>query len=208
MKRSFVEFKNPLNVSITHWKILVRAAGSAQALLPEEIDEFIRLLDQILRYENRPSARELLQSRLFKSDISFQLSSNFDPDDEISIFRMSDINYWSSQQDPFNQLYPSPALVIDKKTRVLRTCYHIPTDEQYLVEVKRPGVTFIPQYMSLVEGQTLEFGFQEVKPLTPAEPLQAPIEELLLEEGVFATDAPPSEILDGSSDPLPALFNL
>jgi serine/threonine protein kinase len=160
---SDVFFRNMLHCKDPDWKTDVRIAAVSKGMTEDQALEFIRLLEGMLRYENRLSARELLQSPLFQVGISFHLAPIFSAGDLITICKAGDMDLHLQ----FPEVVPAPLPVFQLHyDNVTRTCHHIPVRDphnRYIVYVERQGVPYFGQAWEIQEGQELGFNFSEAQ---------------------------------------------
>jgi serine/threonine protein kinase len=171
------EFINRNTVIQIPWQEYIRQAARKKNMGAPQVEQFIQLLEGMLKYQNRASADELLSSPLFKEDVSFHLKHNCALGDTIKIFRiceMSEVDY-----------EPEPDLQITAEDKVTRTCFHIPRDPNniYIVQIEKKDGSILFHTVQLKDGDDLD--------LTG---LVVPAKGLGLDD-VFSPDAPPTAIL-------------
>ena len=129
------------------WKKSIRSKGALMGISNEQIEQFIQLLEGMLRWENRRSPRELLRSPLFHDDVKLHLSSGFTSNDLITLYRHAETS------DPAL----GPSLRLDLSDHVTRTCCHIQRDPKnlYNLIVYRNGAQIFQQCLRLQDGDTL-----------------------------------------------------
>lgn len=128
-----------------NWKDSIRSKGHQMGISSDQTEQFIHLLEGMVRWENRLPPQKLLKSPLFQNDIKLHLSPDFTQDDVITLYRFSDT------LDPSTP--PTPSLTLDLKDRVTRTCCHIQRDPQdlYYLDVRRKGDQIFHQLICLQE---------------------------------------------------------
>jgi len=133
---------------IESWKATIRLKGFEMGLMPKQSDQFIQLLERMLRWENRLSAEELLKRPLFQDDVKFHLSPHFTSQDVITLYRYTDALVIHE---------PDPSLRIDLGDHVTRTCCHIQRDPQdlYYLQVHRGQELIFNQLIRLQEGDVI-----------------------------------------------------
>jgi serine/threonine protein kinase len=152
-----IEFLTSLPCNMVYWKLQIEAEAKVRGVSDHETKEFIKLLEGMLKYEDRAAPEELLKSPLFQEDISFHLKGNFSRDDVVKIY--SEMERTMFEQKLIDQ-FPEPLLTLKMSQRVTRTCLHIPKEDKYRIEVVRGNSLFSRTY-SLTEGQELALYFQE-----------------------------------------------
>lgn len=102
----------------------IRAAGHQRQIAPEKIEQFITLIEGMLRYENRVPPELLLQSPLFSELMSFRIEA--EPfEGEIVICRI---------QSVFAQVL-TPDLVIRSNELQVSRCYHMIRDPSNMYRI-------------------------------------------------------------------------
>ncbi|MBS0648942.1 MAG: serine/threonine-protein kinase [Verrucomicrobia bacterium] len=164
---SQVHFHKYLPLKEIAWREAILTAASSRGMLPDQAHEFIHLLEGMLRYENRLSARELLQSPLFYEGISFHLAPTFAVGDFITIYRAWDMDRHLG--NPAEVPFPLPFFQL-KYSHVSRTCHHMPVRDpldRYIVYVQRQGISYFGQLWEIQDGQELGFHFLLEQPVIP-----------------------------------------
>ncbi len=151
------EFRNPVSLPpIKCWKEIVRNMCQINLWPNESISPFIELLGQLLRYENRTAAEELLKSPLFDKEIVTHLEYDRRQKCKIYIHRSLEI--------PFSQtLKPADLGVVDLTidlTESVDPCLHIPRDPKanYILILEKEDV-YLAYRISLKDG-----GMLDIKP--------------------------------------------
>ena len=135
------------------WKTVVSQALDRRKVSPDEKQQVIDLFSQMVRYENRASASELLTNPLFKNDVHFHLilPSDFGAksSDKIVFYRDCDVQ--------LNVFPDTPSILIDRQIRVTRHCYHLPKDpsDRYFVVVLRGEEKILVESLSIGFGDRI-----------------------------------------------------
>lgn len=157
MNSTQVYFQRYFHLPYIPWKEAILTAARPRGMSLDLACEFIQLLEGMLKYENRPSASELLRSPLFETGISFHLSPVFRTGDVITIYRAWDMH--RHLEAPTAIPFPVPFFRLNH-THTTRTCLHIPLrdpQDQYIVYLSREGLIYPGQCRSLKQGETLHF---------------------------------------------------
>jgi len=130
------------------WQESIRMHGAAMNCSSQQIDQFIRLLRKMLCWNYRQTPAQLLNHPLFRDDVELHVSSDFTPDDVISLYRCAD-------GLPLKD--STPSLQINLGDHVTRTCYHIQRDPQdwYHLLVYRKQEMLCNRSVQLREGDTI-----------------------------------------------------
>jgi hypothetical protein len=154
-----VQFRQNLLIAPVLWKDCIQLAGLSKRIAQEKIDGFIQLLEQMLTYENKCPPHILLNNPIFQNDIRVYLPLDFTITDKITIYRNSEMEarlYYHSAQ-------PLSAVHVDGSAT--QPYLHIPRDpsDQYIVFIERNGRKWIPECLSIKDGDRIAFLTLEVQ---------------------------------------------
>ena len=124
------EFKDKLPPSLRPWKVRMREAGDKHKYLSSQTESLIDLIDKMLQYTNRITAKEALSHTLFKKDRRFQIVVEGLP--KPASYELRLVNKTSKK----TKEYLSVNLSLSAATL---SCLHVPVKNTYTLRIKHIG---------------------------------------------------------------------
>ncbi|MBS0649496.1 MAG: serine/threonine-protein kinase [Verrucomicrobia bacterium] len=160
------EFRQKVELPpVRKWEEVVREKGQEKGLSPEDIAMWISMISSCLRYENRPTTTELLQSPIFKREIAVHFHFNSHYLMQCNMYLMR------AECDDTSGTLPN-ANSYDLKLNIDHTTnshLHLPRDAtgEYILALEKDGI-FSRHQVPLKEGSILDISFFQKALLNPS----------------------------------------